>query len=159
MIYVNLGSVINQIDPGKSWVSMQPGQLSSASGAASFGSVNTLGSDPAAGLQSLRRAGNAATALGSSTVDGQSVKGYSVHLTNPDRDFSVYVNGTGQLVRMTADLGGTLAGQSVSETDTFDFSNYGAPVTVTAPPAGEVAPFQSFLKAATALSSLSGTLD
>jgi hypothetical protein len=159
MIYVNLGSVIGQLDPGKSWVSMSPSQFSSGSGTSSLGSVNTLGSDPAAGLQSLRQGGNAATSLGSSTVDGQSVEGYSVHLTSPDRDYQVYVDNAGRLVRVVMDVNDTLAGQSVSEIDTFDFSNYGTPVNVTAPPAAEVAPFQSFLKAAMALSSPSGQLD
>jgi hypothetical protein len=40
----------------------------------------------------------------------------------------------------------------VHEADTVDFSNYGAPVSVTPPPAVEVAPFQSFLNAAMSLS-------
>lgn len=38
--------------------------------------------------------------------------------------------------------------ESINENVTMDFSNYGAAVSVTAPPADEVEPFQSFLQAA-----------
>jgi hypothetical protein len=82
-----------------------------------------------------------------------------VQLTNPDLSDKVYVDAAGQLVRLTTDVNETLAGQSLSETATMDFSNYGTSVSVTAPLAGEVVPFQSFLKDAQALSSPSGSLD
>jgi hypothetical protein len=36
----------------------------------------------------------------------------------------------------------------VNDTTTLDFSDYDATVSVTAPPASQVAPFQEFLKAA-----------
>jgi Protein of unknown function (DUF2510) len=159
MIYVNLGSVINEIDPGKSWVSMSPGQLTSPGGASSLGSFNASGSDPAAALRTLRQEGNAVTGLGPSTVDGTRVEGYSVRVINPDLDYKVYVDRTGQLVQLSTDVNDTLAGQSVRETDTFDFSSYGAPVSVTAPPAGEVVPFAGFLNAARALSPHIGSMD
>jgi hypothetical protein len=152
VIYVNLGSAVGQVLPGKSWVSLSLSQLSSTSGVSSLGSGDNLGSDPAAALQTLRQEGNAATDLGPSTIDGASVEGYSVHITNPDLDYKVYVNGAGQLVRLTNDVHATAAGQSVHEADTVDFSNYGAPVSVTPPPAVQVAPFQSFLNAAMSLS-------
>jgi hypothetical protein len=42
----------------------------------------------------------------------------------------------------------TASGLSVSAAISIDFSNYGTTVSVTAPPADEVAPFQSFLQAA-----------
>ncbi len=152
VIYVNLGSAIGQVLPGRSWVSLSLSQLSSTSGVSALGSGNTLGSDPATALQTLRQEGNAATDLGPSTVDGASVEGYSVHITNPDLDYKVYINSAGQLVRVIGDVNETLAGQTVHEADTLDFSNYGAPVSVTAPPPGEVVPFQSFLNAAMSLS-------
>jgi hypothetical protein len=152
VIYVNLGSAIGQIFPGKSWVSLSLSQLSPTGGVSSLGSGTTFGSDPAAALQTLRQEGNTATDLGPSTVDGASVEGYSVHITNPDLDYRAYVNSAGQLVRLTADVHATLAGQSVHEADTVDFSNYGAPVSVTPPPAVEVAPFQTFLNVAMSLS-------
>jgi Protein of unknown function (DUF2510) len=159
VIYVNVGNAIDQIVPGKSWVSLTLSQLSSAGGMSSFGSGNTLGNDPAAALQSLRQEGNGATDLGSSTVDGMNVEGYSVQLTNPAVGYRVYVDSAGQLVRLTTAVNETRADQGLSETATMDFSHYGASVSVTPPPAGEVAPFQTFLKAAMALTASSGSLD
>ena len=110
-------------------------------------------------LRTLRQEGNAVTGLGPSTVDGTRVEGYSVRVINPDLDYKVYVDRTGQLVQLSTDVHDTLAGQSVRETDTFDFSSYGAPVSVTAPPAGEVVPFESFLNTARALSPHIGSMD
>jgi Protein of unknown function (DUF2510) len=159
VIYLNLGSAINQVVPGKSWVSLTLSQLSSDGGGSPLVSGDTVGNDPAAALQTLRAEGNAATDLGPSTVDGSSVEGYSVQITNPDVGYKVYVDSAGQLVRLTTDVNETLAGQSLSEVVTMDFTNYGAPVRVTPPPADEVTPFPSFLKAVSALSPRSGSLD
>jgi hypothetical protein len=159
VVYVNPGSALAETAPGKSWVSLNLSQLSSPGGTSALGFGKTLGSDPVTALQALRQEGNAATDLGPSTVDGVRVEGYSVQITNPDLGYEVYVDTAGQLIRVTTDVHETLVGQSLSESTTMDFSNYGAPVTVTAPPAGEVGPFQSILKAATALSELSGSLD
>jgi hypothetical protein len=89
VIYVNLGSEINQVVPGKSRVSLTLSQLSSAGGASSIGSGNTFGNDPVTALQTLRREGNAASDLGPSTVDGARVEGYSVQMTNPDLSHKV----------------------------------------------------------------------
>jgi len=75
MIYVNLGSVINEIDAGKSWVSMSPGQLSSPGGASSLGWFNALSSDPAAALRALRQEGNAAAGRGGRTLRRFSQRG------------------------------------------------------------------------------------
>jgi hypothetical protein len=159
VVYVKVGNAIGQIVPGKSWVSLTQSQLSSVAGVSSFGSNDTVGSDPAAALQSLRQSGNGGTDLGSSVVDGAHVEGYAVQVTNPHLVYKVYVDSAGQLVQLTTDLNETLAGQDPSETTTMDFSNYGTPVSVTPPPTSEVAPFQTFLKAAMALSAPSGSLD
>ena len=159
VVYVNVGNAIGQIVPGKSWVSLTLSQLSSVAGVSSFGSNDTVGSDPAAALQALRQSGNGATDLGSSTVDGVHVEGYAVQMTNPHLGYKVYVDSAGQLVRLTTDVNETLVGRDLSETTTMDFSNYGTSVSVTPPPAGEVTPFQTFLKAAMALSAPSGSLD
>jgi hypothetical protein len=75
MIHVNLGSVINEIDAGKSWVSMSPGQLSSPGGASSLGWFNALSSDPAAALRALRQEGNAAAGRGGRTLRRFSQRG------------------------------------------------------------------------------------
>jgi hypothetical protein len=52
------------------------------------------------------------------------------------------------VVSLTVSVTATALSQSITENVTMDFSNYGAAVTVTAPPAGGVVSFQSFLQAA-----------
>ena len=160
MIYVNLGSVINEIDPGKSWVSMSPGQLTSPGG----GLPPSVRSTPRAVIPRPRfgpcaRRAMPSPASGRRQSMGLGSRADPVRVINPDLDYKVYVDRTGQLVQLSTDVNDTLAGQSVRETDTFDFSSYGAPVSVTAPPAGEVVPFESFLNAARALSPHIGSMD
>jgi hypothetical protein len=69
-------------------------------------------------------------------------------VSNPSVDYNVYVNGSGLLAAMTVDTTETVSGHTVTSDITLDFSDYGVPVNVTAPPADEVAPFQSLLQAA-----------
>jgi hypothetical protein len=180
VIYLNLGNAVSQIIPGKSWLSLDLSQLSQDGAAQSLGSGSSLGNDPAAALQALAQDGNKATDLGSSTIDGVTVEGYAVHLdaatlkaeiakenlpswmqdavasvSNPNVDYKVYVDASGRLVRMTTDTSETVSGLSVNEGFSMDFSNYGASVNVSAPPAGDVESFQSFLQQAAG--SLSGS--
>ena len=161
-------------------VSLDLSQLSQGGAAQSLGSGSSLGNDPAAALQALAQDGNKATDLGSSTIDGVTVEGYAVHLdaatlkadiakenlpswmqdavasvSNPNVDYKVYVDDSGRLVRMTTDTTETVSGLSVNEGLSMDFSNYGATVNVSAPPAGDVESFQSFLQQAAG--SLSGS--
>jgi hypothetical protein len=180
VIYLNLGNAVSQIIPGKSWLSLDLSQLSQDGAAQSLGSGSSLGNDPAAALQALAQDGNKATDLGSSTIDGVTVEGYAVHLdaatlkaeiakenlpswmqdavasvSNPNVDYKVYVDASGRVVRMTTDTSETVSGLSVNEGFSMDFSNYGASVNVSAPPAGDVESFQSFLQQAAG--SLSGS--
>jgi hypothetical protein len=184
-IYMNLGDLIGQVLPGKSWVSLNPGQATQGTSTQSLGAGGTsLTSDPAAALQGLSQAGDTVTDLGASSIKGVDVVGYSVHLnsdilkreiaqgqlpgwmqqaastiSSPNIDYRVYVNGSGQLVRMTTEVTQTVSGQLVGTGITMDFSDYGAPVNVTAPPAGMVGTFQSFLQAAASLSGHSASTD
>jgi hypothetical protein len=178
VIYLNLGDEIGQVVPGKSWVSLDLGQLTQGS-TSSLGSASSFGSDPAAALRALSQSGNTATDLGSSTINGVNVEGYSVQIdqatiqkaiaqenvpswmqqalksvSDPDVDYKVYVDDAGHLARMTTDVTEKVESMTVHDTTTMDFTNYGTIVDVSAPPAGEVTSFQSFLQAAThALSS------
>jgi hypothetical protein len=52
------------------------------------------------------------------------------------------------LAGITVNTTETVSGLSTNQDVTLDFSDYGVPVNVTAPPASEVAPFQSLLQAA-----------
>ncbi len=121
----------------------------------------------------MAQGGNKTTDLGPSTIDGVAVEGYAVHLdaatlkadianenlpswmqdavasvSNPNVDYKVYVDGSGRLVRLTTKTTVTVSGVAVSEGTSLDFSDYGADVNVSAPPAGDVLSFQSFLQQA-----------
>ncbi len=171
VIYLNLGSAVGQVLPGKSWLSLDLGQLTQGGAAQSLGTGSSLGNDPAAALQALAQDGNKATDLGSSTIGGVAVEGYAVHLdaaalkadiakedlpswmqdavasvSNPNVDYKVYVDGSGRLVRMTTNTTVTVNGLSVTEGFSMDFSDYGVDVNVAAPPASDVESFQSFLQ-------------
>ena len=185
VMYLNLGSAIGQIVPGKSWIALDLGQLTQGNAAQSLGTGSSLGDDPAAALQALAQDGNQATDLGSSTINGIAVEGYAVHIdaatlnadiakenlpswmrdavasvSNPNVDYKVYVDNSGRLVRMTTETTATVRGLSVNEGVAMDFSDYGATVDVSVPPAGAVEPFQTFLQqAAGSLSGSSTTAD
>ena len=137
-------------------------------------STGELGSDPIATLKLLTLQGNTVTDLGPSTVDGAAVEGYAVTfdpsvVQNEMNSANlpawmkqivsqikvggvsehVYLDGAGDLVRVSqsasakaGDLG------SFSEDESFDFSLFGAPVSITAPPADEVVPFSQILQSA-----------
>ena len=163
---------IAQLVPGKSWLSMNISSLTKEKENTST-SASALGSDPLATLETLAQQGNTVTPLGTSTVDGQSVEGYSVainssvvqkelnsaslpawmkkaasRVTSVFGTEKVFIDGT-TLVQMSLDstANSSTAGQ-VSINESLDFSNYGVPVTITAPPAGETMPFSQFLQLA-----------
>jgi hypothetical protein len=158
--YVDAGNAVSQILPGKSWVSVDAGQLTQGSTSPSLG-AGSLGSNPAAVLGTLSKNGYTATDLGPSTFNNERVEGYSVHvdaattqtgstganLSDPAGEYKIYINNSGLLAGITVNMTATVSGLSTNEAFTLDFSDYGVPVNVTAPPASEVAPFQSFLQA------------
>jgi hypothetical protein len=162
---------IGQLAPGKSWLSVDIGALAKDAGS---GATSALGSDPIATLRLLALQGNTVTDLGPSTVDGQSVHGYSVALnqsaiqsglnnanvpswmkqaasqvTLSDGAIKVYVDSAGDLVQESTTVDAT-AGRigSVNETFSIDFSAYGNPVSIAAPPASQVLPISQFLQLA-----------
>ncbi len=151
--------------PGRSWISVPVGATSVAPGS----------SDPAAMFQILRSQGDQVTPLGASDVDGVPVDGYHVVITEAGLQrrlaasdlpagvaqatesevgpggvtLDVYVDSsTGLLTRMVIGLHLTLDGRSVTGTVTEDTSDYGVPVSITAPPADQVASLQQFEQAA-----------
>jgi hypothetical protein len=118
--------------------------------------------------------------LGTSTVDGQTVQGYSVtinpsvvqgelasanlpawmkkaasQVTFGSGTEKVYINGS-TLVRMTCTVSeSTTTAGAIMVSESLDFANYGSPVTITAPPASETLPFSKFLQLAEAAGSSS----
>ena len=125
-------------------------------------------------LQVLAQHGNTVVALGPSTVGGVAVNGYSVTV-NPStvaqelkkrqpsgldaaggrRSEGAQVHPEGlrrqlQPAALLRDARQTSRQRRARSTidETLDFSDYGAPVTVTAPPADQVESFEQFLQAA-----------
>jgi hypothetical protein len=161
---------IAQLAPGKSWLTMN---ISSLMKANSSTNASALGSDPLAALETLAQQGNTVTPLGASTVDGQTVEGYSVainssvvhkelnsaslpawmkkaasQVTSLSGSEKVFINGTTLVQISLASTANTATSGGVSINESLDFSNYGVPVTITAPPAEETMPFFQFLQLA-----------
>jgi hypothetical protein len=158
---------IARLAPGKSWVSVDISSLQHTVGESGVGQI---GGDPVAALRALAQQGNTVSSIGPSTIDGQSVQGYTVIL-NPaverremeqanlpasmkravfgSGSETVYLDGAGNLVRVTAaitEADGTAGTVQIQESS--DLSDYGAPVSIVAPPADEVLPFDQFLQLA-----------
>jgi hypothetical protein len=163
---------LDTIAPGKSWLSINLSALQQAESQSP--STGGLGSNPALILQMLAQQGNTVVALGPSTVDGVPVNGYSVTV-NPSRaeqnlkkahlptwmqqavaglkvqnvTIKAFVDKAGLLrsfeMHLTESSGSS---GSVSYDETLGLSDYGTPVTVTAPPADQVEGFEQFLQAA-----------
>jgi hypothetical protein len=165
---------IDQVVPGKSWVSVDLSSLG-VSGNQGTGSLGTT-NNPAAMLRLLTQQGNTVVPLGSSSIDGASVQGYSVtldsaaikkrlanaklpswmtaalsHVDIGNTTMKVYVDDSGLLRRMSIGLTETVGSSgTISVDESLDFSDYGSPVSVSAPPSDQVVTFQQFLAAAEA---------
>jgi hypothetical protein len=165
-LYMSIPQIAQAI-PGKSWVSVPLGNAGSAEGGV------LSGDDPTQMLQLLASQGNMVSSLGPSTVDGTSVQGYSVLINKaaveselgssgvPSSEveaadqflkavgpiiYKVYVDSDNQLKAM--DFSMAVPGESgFSASAQVIFSDYGAPVTLSAPQASQVATLQQFLSA------------
>jgi hypothetical protein len=165
---------LSTVAPGKSWLSIDLSSLQKEE--AQDPSSGSLGSNPAVMLQMLAQQGNTVVPLGPSTIDGTAVNGYTVTvdparaerqikkaalppwmqqavagLKVHDLRFKVYVDQSGLLRSMVSQVSeSTGEAGNVSFSETLDFSDYGTPVTVTAPPASQVETFEQLLQAAAA---------
>lgn len=165
---------LDQLIPGKSWISLDLSSLAAAGsqGSSTFGA----GDNPTAMLRLLAQQGNTVVSLGSSTIDGTSVQGYAVTLDPAvirselaqaklpswmsgalaqvnigQTSMKVYVDGSGLLRRIGIDIAESIASsEKISVDESLDFSDYGAPVSVSAPPSDQVASFEQFLQEAQA---------
>jgi hypothetical protein len=123
----------------------------------------------------LTQQGNEVHQLGSSTLDGVSVQGYSVSISKPQLsadlasanlpswlrsalasvnlgtlNFQVYVDNQGRLRSETTSMNLSVASAPLSVSETLNFSNYGSPVDIVPPPSGQVISFEQFLQDAAA---------
>jgi hypothetical protein len=164
--YYNIGPLVGEIVPGKSWVSMDIG--SSASGSGSFGTGGIF-SDPSTLLAVIGAPGTALHSLGPSGVGAARVQQYSVDLgpagikkalsseTLPsslraemsavhytEMDYVVAVDGTNHLTQVRTTGAYSVAGEHFTVASTMDMSDYGTSVTVAPPPASAVVSYQRF---------------
>jgi hypothetical protein len=161
---------ITQLYPGKSWISLDLSGLANRPGGT--GALN-LGGNPAAMLRLLTQQGQTVTPVGSSDINGVPVKGYVVSIdprfiqkqlgsanvpswmrqaissvSFQDATETVFIDGSGQLRRYTLHMGLSVPSShqpSVTIDESLDLSNYGAPVSITAPPADQVVDLQQLL--------------
>ncbi len=169
-VYVSMPSQFGQLLPAKSWVSVDAGTFASGNDDGLGSGFNGI-EDPAALLHQLQSQGDPVDSLGQTTYDGASVSGYSVtiplsqlekdlgQLPAADRQLAsgllpssitekVYIDANGLLRGIVVPISFSLAGHALSETVQMSYSNYGTPVSVTAPPANEVATLQQLEAAA-----------
>ncbi len=141
----------------KPWVSIDLTKLGSSS--LEVTTILALVMDLPSFMKILGSTGNIATSIGTSTVDNQTVTGYSITLpkqllsgatpsclsssssglSKMTLNIDAYVNAKNQLVRLATDI--SMPAQvigSVAANVTLDFSGYGSTVNVAAPPSNQV---------------------
>ena len=167
--YFNVGPIVGEVAPGKSWLSLNlnTGSTSGPNGVAG----GSIFSDPNTMIEVLESAGTSVTMLGSSTVDGVAVQEYAIHLSPAGiakvmrssrvpaslraqlsqvqynrLEYVVDIDGADHLreVRVTGGFGAGGFGATV--TSAMHLSDYGVPVHVVPPPADEVITMQQFEK-------------
>ena len=160
-VYVNLGTSLSAVLPGKTWVSGDIVDVSSSTqgiGTTLSGFEQMVG-NPAALLRQLKGNSSTVVSLGASTFDGVSVQGYTVTLSSKvvtrnanlvpgsHSTETVYVAG-GLIKAIVIPTTVNTSGQLLHEDTYVVYSNYGAPVTVTIPPSTQVATIAEYRAAA-----------
>jgi Protein of unknown function (DUF2510) len=158
---------VSQVVPGKSWVSYDVDFLPQSGDQSTR---NAALNDPSFAIRLLARDGNRVTSLNPSTVNGVRCQGYSVVInmgalrdqldtlpswmqneiasgTMSSLHINVYVDGQGILRRESVAMPVTIDDHSAVAVGYFDFTDYGVPVNITAPPPNEVVGLQQFLQA------------
>jgi hypothetical protein len=151
-VYVNVGTSLSAVLPGKTWVSATVLQISAASAGVSTslsGFEQQVG-NPLGLLRQLKFSGAKIVSLGPSVFDGTPVQGYTVTLSSKALTKSadlvpashatetVYVaKSGGQVKAIVIPTTVNSGGQAINQNTYVVFSNFGAPVTVTVPPASE----------------------
>jgi hypothetical protein len=163
--FYNIGPLVGEVVPGKSWVSIGVGKTS---GSNSFGAGGIF-SDPSTLIAVIGEPGTAIHSLGPSTLDGANVQEYSVDLgpagikkaissqamPNALRSemsmvhytqlgYIVAVDGTDHVAQVRTTGAYSAAGEKFTVSGTMDMSDYGTPVTIEPPPANQVVSSQRF---------------
>jgi hypothetical protein len=163
---------LDTIAPGKSWLSIDLSALQKAEQREP--STQELGDNPTVMLQMLAQQGNTVVPLGPSTLNGVAVNGYAVTVDPSSAalqlkkanlpswmqqavaglkvhtvGIKVYIDKAGLLRSFAMNLNeSSAAAGAVTVNETLNLSDYGTPVTVTAPPASQVESFQQLLEIA-----------
>jgi hypothetical protein len=162
---------ISQLYPGKTWLSLDLSGLTNVGGGTGALSV---GGNPMAMLRLLAQQGANVTPVGNSEIDGVPAKGYAVTIDSAfiDKQISaanvpswmrqaisnvnfqdavqtVFIDNSGKLIRDALHMVISIPAAhqpAVTIDETLDLSDYGAPVSITSPPASQVLDFQQFLQ-------------
>jgi hypothetical protein len=154
---------LGTVQPGKKWISID---VPSLSGANYTGGIDP-GVNPGEWMPLLAAQGDQVTPLGPSTVGQTAVQGYTVtvspskvqaDLTSPSLpawlrstlshvsvgsfSFKVYIDGTNLLRRITVTSEESLDSKTAQVTESILYSDYGTPVTASAPTPSQVVTFQ-----------------
>ncbi|MGB8195730.1 MAG: hypothetical protein WCF25_01825, partial [Acidimicrobiales bacterium] len=170
-ILENDHNLVSRVMPGKVWI--QGPERQSAQGSLGIGSSNIVGQ-----LQILAQQGNAVVALAPSTINGESVYGYQVTISQHSISaaykrleaqggamaqavkaflqsgsisgpvIKLWLNADHLLVSENVDLSISTGGDAASGDMTVDFSDYGRPVSISVPAPNAVTTFSAFEAAA-----------
>jgi hypothetical protein len=159
VMYVHLGFLSSQIPGGKQWIELDLSKLGKSVGVDFSKLMSGSQLQPSDMLSMLKGRGTTIHKLGPATVDGSATTRYRVTidvakmlqsegLTSPlMKSFAaktktmtedVWIGKTGLVRRIQASYGVAAAGQSVGVGMTMDIYDYGAHVTIAAPPSSEV---------------------
>jgi Protein of unknown function (DUF2510) len=151
-VYVNLGSQVSSVMPGKTWVSasiLQVGSSTAGVGTSLSGFEQMVG-NPAGLLRQLKGKAAKVVVLGHSTFDGTAVQGYTVTFSSKEltkaanlvpashTTETVYVASGNLIKAIVIPTTVSSGGQLINQNTYVVFSNFGAPVTATPPPPSEV---------------------
>ncbi len=170
-VYVNLGSELSAVLPGKTWLSAEVLQMGSAtqSVGTSLSGFERMVGNPSGSLRQLKGQGTKVVSLGNSTFDGTSVQGYTVTLSSEDVNRTadlvpashttetVYI-ADGLIKAIVIPTTQSIGGQLLNQNTFIVLSNYGAPVTVTTPPSSQVATIAQYQAAVASKPTTSSTV-
>jgi hypothetical protein len=162
---------LDTIAPGKSWLSIDLSALQQEE--EQNPSTQALSNNPTVMLQMLAQQGNTVVPLGRSTVNGVAVNGYSVTVDPSsiaqkiksanlpswlqqavagmkvqDAGIRVFIDDAGNLRSFAIHMQTTGASGATTVDETLDLLDYGTPVDISAPPAGQVESFEQLLQTA-----------
>ena len=155
-VYVNTAGLgATELVPGKTWIVASTAALPSFGADTAFGELVRLLGNPGTLVQQISSSQATVASLGSSTVDGEALRGYAVSLPTTTQagwgthtTLNVYVGRDHLIHRVVVPNAVYVDGQKVMESIVVDFSGYGTPLDVGIPPAGLVATTAQYESAA-----------